>query len=102
MLEPRNFSMTMVTIVIWAAAFPLIKVALDEVAPITMALVRFAVASVFFLAVLFRPIEIRRTFSRSRRWLGSGSLAPLGERSSKRTAAVCHRASAGITEAGVR
>jgi drug/metabolite transporter (DMT)-like permease len=45
--------MTMAAVVIWAAAFPLIKVALDEVPPITMALARFAIASAFFLALQF-------------------------------------------------
>jgi drug/metabolite transporter (DMT)-like permease len=45
--------MTMTAVVIWALAFPLIKVALDEVPPITMALVRFAIASAFFLTLQF-------------------------------------------------
>ncbi len=45
--------MTMTAVVIWALAFPLIKVALDEVPPITMAFVRFAIASAFFLALQF-------------------------------------------------
>jgi drug/metabolite transporter (DMT)-like permease len=45
--------MVMTTVVIWALAFPVIKVALDEVPPITMALARFAIASAFFLALQF-------------------------------------------------
>ena len=52
-MHPRNLSMTMTAVVIWALAFPLIKVALEEVPPITMAFARFAIASAFFLALQF-------------------------------------------------
>ena len=52
-MHPRNLTMTMTAVVIWALAFPLIKVALDEVPPITMAFVRFAIASAFFLGLQF-------------------------------------------------
>ena len=52
--HPTNFAMAMTTVLLWAAAFPVIKVALDEgVPPVTLALVRFGIASVFFMAVLF-------------------------------------------------
>jgi drug/metabolite transporter (DMT)-like permease len=51
--HPSNLAMVMATVVIWALAFPVIKIALEDVPPITMALVRFAIASVFFLALQF-------------------------------------------------
>lgn len=51
--HPQNLAMVMATVVIWALAFPVIKLALDEVPPITMALARFAIASTFFLALQF-------------------------------------------------
>jgi drug/metabolite transporter (DMT)-like permease len=43
----------MFTIVIWGVAFPFIKVALDELPPITLAAVRFVIASAFFLSLQF-------------------------------------------------
>ncbi len=51
--HPTNLAMVMATVVIWALAFPVIKIALEDVPPITMALVRFAIASAFFLALQF-------------------------------------------------
>ncbi len=52
-MHSRNLAMVMTTILIWALAFPIIKVALEDFPPITMALVRFAIASLFFLALQF-------------------------------------------------
>ncbi len=51
--HPTNLAMVMTTILIWALAFPVIKVALEDFPPITLALVRFAIASLFFLVLQF-------------------------------------------------
>lgn len=51
--DSNNLVMVMATVLIWALAFPVIKIALEDVPPITMALVRFVIASVFFLALQF-------------------------------------------------
>ncbi len=51
--HPTNLAMVMTTILIWALAFPIIKVAMEDFPPITMALVRFAIASLFFLILQF-------------------------------------------------
>jgi len=51
--HPTNLAMVMTTILIWALAFPIIKVAMEDFPPITMALVRFAIASLFFLVLQF-------------------------------------------------
>ena len=51
--QPRNLSLVLFTITIWGVAFPIIRVALDEMPPITMAAVRFAIASAFFLSLQF-------------------------------------------------
>lgn len=48
-----NLSLVMFTIVTWGVAFPFIKVALDELPPITLAAARFAIASAFFLSLQF-------------------------------------------------
>ena len=53
MAHPANLTMVMTTIIIWALAFPALKVALVDFPPITMALLRFAIASGFFLVVQF-------------------------------------------------
>jgi drug/metabolite transporter (DMT)-like permease len=52
-LSKENLSLVMVTIVIWGVAFPFIKVALEELPPITLAAVRFVIASAFFLSLQF-------------------------------------------------
>ena len=51
MAHPLNLSMTMVTIVLWGVAFPFIKLALDELPPLTLAAIRFAFTSLFLLGV---------------------------------------------------
>ncbi len=66
-----NFSLVMVTIVIWGVAFPFIKVALEELPPITLAAARFAIASGFFLSLQFtvgRGMAAIRRLTR-RQWL---------------------------------
>ena len=51
--HPSNLALVMTTILIWALAFPVLKIALEDFPPITMALLRFAIASAFFLLVQF-------------------------------------------------
>lgn len=51
--HPANLSMVMVTVVVWAVAFPAIKVGLDGLPPLTLAALRFAIAWAFFLALHF-------------------------------------------------
>lgn len=51
-LSPLNLGLTLTTVVIWAVTFPLLKLALGEIPPLTLAALRFGLACPMFLAVL--------------------------------------------------
>ncbi len=52
MLNATNLTLTLIAISLWALSFPFLKLALDDFPPLTLAAVRFAIATPLFLALL--------------------------------------------------
>jgi drug/metabolite transporter (DMT)-like permease len=52
-LNATNLTLTLIAISLWALSFPFIKIALEDFPPLTLAAVRFAIATPFFIALLF-------------------------------------------------